>query len=774
MLTRFPALKLLLGMSLGSLLFEILVFSLNSSAHETLEIIILGSVLVCLAFCAVTYMKWEVSPLLLRGLAYWSACICLGAVIAQTIHTQSAGRTHLTKYTIPQRPIPEMRAFVSGTVQEVLRSDSLPTARIVTVLVDGIIDAESLARQTNTRLILTVIFPEPKLITKPNDFLHSAENSAENSAEKTLQAALHLIPQQIHAGSYIRGTASIHCPESAQLPTDRNEVLYAASRGASWLGVVEARNCGIVGQEQTWNTFVEEVQSWLSARIMKLFPTETAPFALALLTGNTRFLSTDTRLEYSRSGTAHVLALSGLHLVVVVGIVLVPLGFIRSRWIRFILFSITICGFVAATGMAASGVRAGVMAILFMLVQTLQRTTNAVNILSFSIICVLVAAPEMLFSIGFQMSIAATLGIIFILPRTNHFFAILLQDNTRRPTADISIRAAVKNNFVVKNITQLLALTLAASCTVAPIAAWYFGIFSLIAPLANLVVVPLSSLAMVYIMASVAIAPLWWSGAELFAQTAHHCLHWMNNVNAWSAGFSMSAIEGRWAFICSMASSILILYIVWSSSRRHFLFRVSVSIYSVCGVVFLLQMLSKTSPVSIEIYPRRDIVAAHIRNGNSMTLLLQDRKAHNVHARPDPAYERFLKKYALETQDSVSLIVTGQASMLVASRILGDTLLQKRTRIMATSLAYKGRRWFQAIDALEQDSLRLLSGTEFFQRDSTVTLLQTQDSMTIVWNVWQATLYLRHSEKDTVFTLPQILSSWTYSYQKHTKPDGKF
>jgi hypothetical protein len=132
-----------------------------------------------------------------------------------------------------------------------------------------------------------------------------------------------------------------------------------------------------------------------------------------------------------------------------------------------------------------------------------------------------------------------------------------------------------------------------------------------------------------------------------------------------------------------------------------------------------------------------------------LTLLLQDRRLENTAPQADIGLERFVQEYELVGVDSLTLCITGPASMLVASRIatakLGQAQPNMYIRTLATSLLYKGTRWFQAMDSVQKHSAVFANAAEYFRRDSVVVLAEYQifagqDSMRILWDVWQARL----------------------------------
>lgn len=729
--STLPALKLLAWLGIGILLsfsLQNIFPSWFSFSTEQQIFVLCGMILCALASVFAVLFISKSSPTL-QTFVYNGASICAGFAIG----LQAQGFMRLSSESTPHHAFqPEMQAVLKGSIKQVLRRDSTPNAILVTVLFAGSLDAEPLSRRIQEIIVLNVIFPR-------NDSARAVQKCS---------------PEQIRAGSRIHACATVHLPNKAHLPTDMDEEKYARAHGATWLGMAKARDCAVLGESRTLWSSIEDIQEWLEKRVERLFPPDTAPFAFAFLTGSTRHFSMETRQHYARAGTAHVLAVSGLHLAVLAAIVLTPLGFVRSRWGKFWLFAVTVAAFVVITGLAASAMRSGTMAILALLVLTTERRSELLNLLAFSVVLLLIAEPNILFSIGFQMSVAAVAGVAVLMPPCQRFFEIVItgeQDSVRLRR----IPHVLWNNPVTQYVVQALALTLSASFAVAPVVAWHLGSFSLIAPLANLVVVPASSIAMLYTMASVATSSVWWSGAELFAQIAHQCLRFMDAANVLAARPEWAALTGRWAFVAACAASLLLLYVVTSTSRRHILFRLGASISAVFAVMLWVRLVlnisdnGNSAQTPLHIYPRKQIVVAEVRTPSHLMLVLQDRRLENIVPQSDIGLERFVQDYALADADSLTLCVTGPASMLVASRITTAKFRQQKTNIyirtLATSLLYKGSRWFQALDSVQKYSTVFASAGDYFRHDSIIVLATyrnatTQDSMRVLWDVWQARL----------------------------------
>lgn len=141
----------------------------------------------------------------------------------------------------------------------------------------------------------------------------------------------------------------------------------------------------------------------------------TARFLDAMLMGDRRGLDDQTRLTFAQGGTAHILALSGLHLGILAGLILTlmwPLkaaGFYKAGYALAIL---ALWGYVIVTGMSPSSVRACVMLTMTFLAIIFERQNSAGHALCCAIMLILLFSPSSLFNAGFQLSVVCVGALI--------------------------------------------------------------------------------------------------------------------------------------------------------------------------------------------------------------------------------------------------------------------------------------------------------------------------------------------------------------------------
>jgi competence protein ComEC len=214
-------------------------------------------------------------------------------------------------------------------------------------------------------------------------------------------------------------------------------------------------------------------------------PAEARGVMKALLIGDRSEISPRIRDVFTRIGTAHLLAISGLHIGIVATIAFLSFRFVLTRFERVLLaawstkgaallglFPVLFYGFLA--GMSPATQRAVIMVTVFLIALLFEREQDTINTLALAALVILIISPTALFEISFQLSFAAVFAILYMM---EHFpFVIGLR---RGPLT------------VYKRLTLFLLVSAAAILGVLPITLYYFNQTSLIGILTNCLMVPL-------------------------------------------------------------------------------------------------------------------------------------------------------------------------------------------------------------------------------------------------------------------------------------------
>lgn len=224
---------------------------------------------------------------------------------------------------------------------------------------------------------------------------------------------------------------------------------------------------------------------------------EDLEFFAALTLGDQSGLSDELKEVYAGVGVSHVLALSGMHLTFLMGMLnVLLLNYCRSRrWraVGVVLALLLIWGYTFLSGLPPSLVRATVMYSLMLAGALLGRAGFSINSLALAAMLMLCVDPLLLYDVGFQLSFLAMAGILALCPR---FLDLPL---ARRPW--------------VGWVVQSLLVSFAAQLFTIPLVAYRFGTFAPYSALATLLVSPVTAL-LIYGMPVLLLSALLGLGSE--------------------------------------------------------------------------------------------------------------------------------------------------------------------------------------------------------------------------------------------------------------------
>lgn len=209
-----------------------------------------------------------------------------------------------------------------------------------------------------------------------------------------------------------------------------------------------------------------------------LTPNETAMMQ-AILLGERTQIPNHIRDIFVHTGTAHILAISGLHVGMIALLMLLLLNVVRvPRGLQLVITILFLGGYIVLTGSRPSVVRAATMYIIFLGARLLERETNQLNMLSVAAFIILLINPLNLFDIGFQLSFTCVLGIVSLAPKIR---SMLYRKNTSRARHDV----------LYAGFIQSFSVSVAVWLVVEGLIGYYFEIITPVSIVANLIVVPL-------------------------------------------------------------------------------------------------------------------------------------------------------------------------------------------------------------------------------------------------------------------------------------------
>lgn len=236
-------------------------------------------------------------------------------------------------------------------------------------------------------------------------------------------------------------------------------------------------------------------KQFLVAKINANLPEPESGLANAILLGYRRTVLREDLDIFSRVGLSHMIAISGSHITIMSAMMinfLLALGLKRRHALK-IIFGFLIL-YPLVTGLSASAVRSAIMGGLAFLALYYHRNSSLIRALIFSAAIMLMVNPLLLKSdIGFQLSFAAILGIIYIYPfgeAARDKFIDRLENGKfvfgKFKLKRFKLRKGTKK--IIITLIDTINLTLVSQIVILPIALVNFKQFSVIAPLANILV----------------------------------------------------------------------------------------------------------------------------------------------------------------------------------------------------------------------------------------------------------------------------------------------
>lgn len=431
---------------------------------------LLISLLVCLLVS-----RTKLEKTIWFGAITFLTMMCIGILVVN-FHDQRHFKNHYSNVISTKNDIPQLITF---KVREVLKPTAYHNKYVVDILK---LDQQSVSG----KLLLNVQKDSIHTPLNVDDILVSSNSIS------TINTPLN--PYQFNYNNYLKKHYIDH-----QIFVANNSLLKISSESHTILG------------------FAAEFRSKIDQRLKSYnFKPDELAIIDALLLGQRKDISPDTYNSYVNAGVIHILAVSGLH----VGIILLLLNrlfkpverLIHGKIIKTIILVLILWGFAIIAGLSPSVIRAVGMFTVVAIGMNLNRPANIYNSLAISMFFLLLIRPLYLFDVGFQMSYTAVIAIASIKP----LLASLWYPKWK----------------LVNYFWQLICVTMAAQIGVVPISLFYFHQFPGLFFLSNLVILPFLGFILgfgiiVIILALLNMLP------SFVADFFGFCIGTMNNFISW-------------------------------------------------------------------------------------------------------------------------------------------------------------------------------------------------------------------------------------------------
>lgn len=365
------------------------------------------------------------------------------------------------------------------------------------------------------------------------------------------------VPSEFFAGRAVEISGVLTPPPGPIAPGLFDYRTYLARQRIHYqLKVDSPRDWQTIDGEQS-PPFADRFVAWAQRTLARGLPEQDEPLRLlwAMTLGWKTALTGEVSAPFMKSGTMHVFAISGLHIALIAGILIALLRVLRvpRSWCGLVVIPL-LWFYTGATGWQPSAIRSTIMMTIVVGGWSLRRPSNLLNSLAAAAFIILLWQPEQLFQASFQLSFFVVLSIALFLPPLerlrDRWLAIdpLLAPELI-PRWQQLLRAAARWSLT------MFVTSLAAWLGSLPITAYYFHIFNPIALLANIVIVPLSGLALASSLGSL-ICGDWlpWIG-ELFNHSA-----WFFMKLMVEASHRATELPGAYLFVPTPSAFTFILY----------------------------------------------------------------------------------------------------------------------------------------------------------------------------------------------------------------------
>ncbi len=310
-------------------------------------------------------------------------------------------------------------------------------------------------------------------------------------------------PYPFSYGDYIRFQSRIRMPRNFGNPGGFDYERYLRQRGILARAFVSDATGFVVIRKETGDrlrTGLERFRNLIRERIRETAPGTEGAIIQAMILGDQKGIPRDVMENFNRTGTTHIIAISGFN----IGIVAVFSLFVIRRLLNsseYLLLRYTVTrvatlgaivvvifyAFIAGAGISV--MRASLMVVLFMIAILINREYDLYNTLALAAFVILVASPYSLFDISFQLSFTAVVALLFLTPRLAALLPPLPPPRAATPTRKHRILSWGRK--LVRGGLLFFFASLSATIGTLPLILLYFNRLSLIGLAANLIVVPI-------------------------------------------------------------------------------------------------------------------------------------------------------------------------------------------------------------------------------------------------------------------------------------------
>lgn len=283
--------------------------------------------------------------------------------------------------------------------------------------------------------------------------------------------------------------------------------------------------------------FLLEWLYWIKARalerLLALWPEPEASLLAGILLGVETGIPADVNEAFVATGTSHIVAISGFNLSIIAGVFVQMAGRLLKGRGKTLLPLVGLWVYTILVGASAAVLRAAVMATVMIVARRAERRTHGPTSLAAAALVMAMLNPFVLWDVGFQLSVTATLGLILYTEPVTQWFTRLFERLTDQERAQ----------QIVGLLSDALIVTIAAQITTTGVIIGVFRRLSLVTLLTNFLILPVQQYIMFFggvaLIAGLILRPL----GQVLSWLAWVFLAYTIGVVRWTATFPLASIE---------------------------------------------------------------------------------------------------------------------------------------------------------------------------------------------------------------------------------------
>ena len=246
----------------------------------------------------------------------------------------------------------------------------------------------------------------------------------------------------------------------------------AYARNLKYSTSVSYNNIQFIGQKMT---FAEIFKARIKSSLTFGLTNENAEIAYSALFGDKEYLPNEQYNTFKLSGVAHLLAVSGLHVGILVVVLKKILQLLKiKKWWQFGIIAFVLFGYIYICNFTISIIRASIMSLVLLFSNLIHADYDSFNSIAIAGIVIYLINPLCIFDVSFLLSFSCVLGIAMLFKPIKRVLAFLKF-----------------SNVIIDN----LAISISTTLSIIIIMAYYFNTLNVISIIANIILIPLFTIA---------------------------------------------------------------------------------------------------------------------------------------------------------------------------------------------------------------------------------------------------------------------------------------